>query len=151
MNLVKLDMQDERVIGFLWRYIEPCDFRWDYTRLDAMKELEIMVEKGFCQLWGDMDIPIVFRCSTPNPKTLEPHIMGDGRYIREGLELGSALAWSLGFELLRIWTQHEKIARIVEHCGFVRESILRKQWMGPSGELFDVHTLILERSNPCNT
>lgn len=150
MNLVKLDLQDERVLGFLWRYLEPTDFRWDYTRLDALKDLEVMLDKGLCQLWGDMDIPIMFRCSTPNPKTLEPHIMGDGRRLRDGLRQGAELAWGMGYEILRIWTQHEKIARIVEGCGFVRESILRKQFMTSGGDLIDVHTLILERSDTCN-
>jgi hypothetical protein len=150
MNLVRLDLSDERVQGFLWRHIEPGDFRWDYTRLDAMKEIESQVRDGMCQLWGDMDIPMVFRCSTPNPKVLEPHVMGDGRHLREGLRQGTEIAWGMGFELLRIWTQHEQIARIVEHCGFVRESILRKHWMSPAGELYDSHTLILERSDTCS-
>lgn len=141
LKLEKLDIRDERVQEFLWRYLEPGDFRHDYTRLDAIEEVERQVRCGNCQLWGDMEANFMSRVVSPNPKTIEPHLMGNALVLRTAIKLAIPLAWQHGFEVIRVWTQHENIARIVEKCGFTREAKLTKGLMGRDGEMHDLYTL----------
>lgn len=145
LNLEKLDIRDERVQEFLWRYLVPSDFRHDYTRLDAIKEVERQVYAGTCQLWGDMEANFMSRVVSPNPKTIEPHLMGNALVLRTAIKQAIPLAWQHGFEVIRVWTQHENIARIVEKCGFKPEARLAKTLMGRDGSLSDVFTLTVTR------
>ena len=147
MNLELLNIRTQAVQDFLWRFIEPADFRHDYTRLDAIKEVERQVYDGRCQLWGDLHAGLMFRCSLRNPKVLEPHIMGDGMLIRSGLQQGARIAWGMGIERLAIWTHHEQIARIVEKCGFKLTGRMPGLHMQPNGELADLYCLTMEKPN----
>ena len=145
MNLEFLNIRAQAVQDFLWAHLEPSDFRHDYTRLDAIKEVERQVYAGDCQLWGDLQSGLVFRCSVRNPKVLEPHIMGDGVLIRSGLQQGVVKAWQLGFEKVAIWTHHEKIARIVEKCGFTKVGNMPGLHMDKNGALADLYCLTMEK------
>jgi hypothetical protein len=145
MNLKQLDIRDQRVQQFLWEHIEPTDVRWDYTKLDAMKLLEVQVYDGTVQLWGDLDLGFVFKATQRNLKVLEPHIMGNGVYLRSAMKQGVAIAWGLGYEKLAIWTQHEKIVRIATKCGFSLEARIPKIHEGPRGELLDLYVLTREK------
>ena len=151
MNLKQLDIRDARVQQFMWEHIEPTDIRWDYTKLDAMKLLEIQVYDGTVQLWGDLDVGLVFKTVQRNPKVIEPHIMGNGLYFRSAMEQGVALAWKLGYEKVAIWTQYEKIVRIVAKCGFSLEARIPKIHQGPSGELLDLYVLTREKDGCATT
>jgi hypothetical protein len=146
MRLELLDIRKQPVQDFLWTYIEPTDFRHDYTRLDAIKEVERQVYDRTCQLWGDLDANFVFRCVVRNPKVIEPHIMGDGRVIRTAFSEGLPKVWSMGFEKVVIWTHLGSIARIMERFGF-RCDQLPRMHMGPSGELLDQYVLTMERQD----
>jgi len=147
MKLELLNIRDERVQDFLWQHLEPTDFRYDYTRLDAIKEVERQVYSGDTQLWGDLHAKLMFRCEARNPKVLEPHIMGDGMLLRGGLQQGAEIAWGLGFEKLVIWTHHEQIARIVEKCGFTLAGRMPGLHMDKAGALADLYCLTMERPN----
>ena len=116
MQLEPLNIRTPAVQAFLCEHLVPADFRHDYTRLDAIKEVERQVYDGNTQLWGNLREGIVFRCDARNPKVIEPHIMGNGTKIRGALRVGVQKAWALGFERVAIWTQHDSIARIVEKC-----------------------------------
>lgn len=151
MHLEQLSIRDQKVQDFLWKHLEPCDFRHDYTRLDALKEVERQVLHEECQLWGDMEAQFMFRAVTPNPKVLEPHIMGDGRYLREAIRQGAPIAWGMGIQLLRVWTQHPQLVRIAEKCGFVFEAEHSHMLMAADGELLNVYSLIMPRPQECST
>ncbi len=151
MNLRLLNIRDETVQAFLWQHLEPTDFRHDYTRLDAIKEVERQIYEGTTQLIGDLDAGVMFRVTTRNPKVCEPHIMGDGTKIRTALEQGVAMAWQLGFERVVIWTQYGAIARIVEKCGFHLEATLPAMHMDKRGELCALAVLTMERPQCATT
>jgi hypothetical protein len=144
MTLVELNIRDEAVQRFLWAHLEPTDFRYDYTLLDAIKEVERQVYAGECVLWGDLAVGIAFRAVVRNPLVLEPHVMGDGRHLREAMLQGLSVAWSLGFERVAVWTQHESIARILGHYGFARTD-LPALHMGRTG-LQDLYLLTMTRT-----
>lgn len=145
MNLTRLDIRDPRVQEFLWRYLEPTDFRHDYTKLDAIRYVEAQAYDGSTQLWGDLDAGFMFRVTVRNPKVMEPHIMGNAAYLRSAMRQGVGLAWEMGFEKLAIWTQHEAVVRIASKCGFSLEGRLPKLHMGPGGELLDLYVLVMEK------
>jgi hypothetical protein len=147
MKLELLNIRDEKVQAFLWQYLEPSDFRHDYTRLDAIKEVERSMYEGTTRLWGDLSANFMFRCVLRNPKVLEPHIMGDGMLIRSAMEQGLPIVWAMGVEKVAIWTQHERIARILQKCGFTSEATVRGLHMGPGGELLDLYVMTMEKSN----
>lgn len=146
MRLEPLNIRTQAVQDFLWHYLVPTDFRHDYTRLDAIKEVERQVYAGDCQLWGDMDANFMFRCMTRNPKVIEPHIMGDGMLIRTAFKEGLPIVWSLGYEKVVVWTNLESIAHIMARYGF-RCDRLPRMHMGPGGELLDQFVLTLEKPN----
>lgn len=145
MKLERLSIRDKAVQDFLWQHLEPTDIRYDYTKLDAIKEVEREVIANECELWGDMAVPIVFRAVLANPKVLEPHIMGNGHYVREALAQGLPIAWGMGVETVRIWTQYPALAHIVEKCGFKFEATHPSMLMGADGELLTVYSLTLTR------
>ena len=145
MQLEPLNIRTPAVQQFLWEHLVPADFRHDYTKLDAIKEVERQVYAGNTQLWGNLREDIVFRCEVRNPRVIEPHIMGNGTKIRSALRVGVQKAWSLGFERVAIWTQHESIARIVEKCGFTRNAVLPRMHMDGEGKLLDLFVLTMER------
>ena len=146
MRLELLNIRTQAVQDFLWHYLEPSDFRYDYTKLDAIKEVERQVYAGDCQLWGDMGANFMFRCTTRNPRVIEPHILGDGMLIRTAFKEGLPIAWSLGYEKVVVWTNLESIANIMARYGF-RCDRLPRMHMGPSGELLDQFVLTLEKPN----
>lgn len=145
MQLEPLNIRDEKVQAFLWQYLEPTDFRHDYTRLDAIKEVERQIYEGTTQLVGDLNAGLVFRVVARNPKVCEPHIMGDGTKIRSALDQGVLMAWEQGFEKVAVWVLDNRIARIVEHCGFTLTATLPAMHMGKGGQLATMYVLILER------
>lgn len=146
MKLELLNIRDQAVQEFLWNHIEPTDFRHDYTRLDAIKEIERQLYEGSCQLWGDLSLPFVFRCVIRNPKVIEPHIMGNGLVIRAAFHAGMPIVWGMGFEKVVIWTHLESVAGIMQRLGFSCTTLPRMH-MGPSGELLDQYVLTMEKTD----
>lgn len=150
MELKRLSIRDPKLQAFVWEHLDPIDIRWDYTQLDAIQEVARREAAGECEFWGDLSVPVVFRAEMANPKVLEPHVMGDGRFMRSALEQGVPIAWAMGVEVIRIWTQHEQIARIVERCGFAFEAEHRDMLMDADGRLLTVYSLTLRRSEQCS-
>jgi hypothetical protein len=144
MRLELLNIRDERVQSFLWQWLEPRDFRHDYTRLDAIKEVERQIYEGSMMLVGDMQAQVMLRVGIRNPKVVEPHIMGEGIKIRGAIEQGCLMAWERGFERVVIWTQHEPIARIVEKCGFRLDATIPALHMDSTGALCAMSCLSME-------
>jgi hypothetical protein len=147
MKLELLNIRTPAVQSFLWTYLEPSDFRHDYTKLDALKEVERQVYADECQLWGDLDANFMFRAVTRNPKVLEPHIMGDGMVFRSAISQGLPIVWSMGYEKVAIWTQFEQIARIVQKCGFTLDARLPRMHADAEGNLLDLFVLTMEKPN----
>jgi len=145
MKLEPLDIRNQVVQNFLWNHLEPADFRFDYTKLDAIKEVETAIYDGNMELWGDMSAGFAFRVVMRNPKVVEPHIMGDGSKIRTARDLGVDYAWSRGFEKIVINTQHDKIKNILCRLGFSLVACLDKLHMESDGELVDIYILVMEK------
>lgn len=145
MQLEPLNIRTPAVQAFLWEHLVPADFRHDYTKLDAIKEVERQVYAGNTQLWGNLREDIVFRCEVRNPKVIEPHIMGNGTKIRSALRVGVQKAWALGFERVAIWTQHETIVRICQKCGFTLTAAMPRMHMNSDGQLLDLYVLTMEK------
>ena len=145
MKLEPLNIRNQVVQNFLWNHLEPADFRHDYTKLDAIKEVETAIYDGNMELWGDMSVGFAFRVVMRNPKVVEPHIMGDGSKIRTARDLGVDYAWSRGFEKIVINTQHDKIKNILCRLGFSLVACLDKLHMESDGELVDIYILVMEK------
>lgn len=144
MQIRELSIRDNRVQDFLWQYLEPQDFRHDYTKIDALKYVETQIYNGDCQLFGDIDAGFVFRCTRRNASVLEPHIMGDGRKLREAFRSGLPIVWMMGYEKCVIWTHHERIARICIRFGFTLHARVPKIHQA-DGQLCDLFALVLEK------
>lgn len=147
MKLELLNIRDPLVQEFLWKYLQPADFREDYTKLDAIKHVEKCVYDDTCRLYGDMQVGFMFRCTIRNSKVLEPHIMGDGRYFRSAIEQGAPMAWDMGFERIVIWTHHHQIARLAHKVGFELDAVMPRHHL-INGALYDVFSLGMDK--PCD-
>ncbi len=146
MELRRLSLRNQALQDFLWAHLDPSELRWDYSKLDAMAELTRQEQADECQFWGDLSAPFVFRAFLPNPKVLEPHVMGDGRFFREALRQGLPIAWDMGVEVVRVWTQHDQLARIAWKCGFSFEAKHRGMMLAADGSLIDVISLTMTRT-----
>lgn len=144
MQIRELNIRDNAVQDFLWKYLEPQDFRHDYTKIDALKYIETQIYNGDCQLFGDLDAEFVFRCTRRNRFVLEPHIMGDGRRLRDAFRVGLPVAWMMGFTKCVIWTHHERIARICKRFGFTQYACVPGIHQA-DGKLCDLYALVLEK------
>lgn len=147
MKLEQLSIREPAVQAFLWDHLVPSDFREDYTKLDCIKQIEDACYKDNCRLYGDLEAGLMMRVTIRNSKVVEPHIMGNGLRLREGLRQGVEMAWLFGFERVVIWTHHTKIARIVHKCGFEVDAVLPRQHL-VNGALHDVFCLGMNK--PCD-
>lgn len=144
MKIEALSIRDPEVQDFLWRFVEPHDFRHDYTKLDAIKLIESQCYDQTCQLYGNMKEQFMFRCTVRNSKVIEPHIIGDGLKLRGAFDSGLPIAWALGFERAVIWTHHKRIARIAQRLGFTLNGVVPKVHE-VDGELRDLYALSMEK------
>ena len=150
MIIEELSIRDPRVQEFLWKYLEPQDFRHDYTKIDAIKYVEQQCYEGTCRLFGNMDQEFMFRCTQRNAKVVEPHIMGNGKVLRTAIADGLSVAWRLGYERIVIWTHHKRIARIAHRVGFDLHGVIPKVHL-VDGEMTDLYALSIERTKACAT
>lgn len=147
MNLELLNLRTPAVQDFLWTHLNPQHFRWNYTRMDAMRAIEQSVQAGTTYLLGDLEQGVAFRVEVANPLVCVPHLMGSPKRLREAMLAGISWAWGQRFEKIVISTQDERIARIVEWCGFERVARLPAMHWTANGELIDTMVLTLERSD----
>lgn len=141
-----LDIRSSGVQSFLWEWLPANDIRHDYTLLDAMRYVQDEVNAGRQWLVGDLEHGLVFRVVVRNPKVIEPHIMGNVGRLRSLLPSALDIAFHRGVENVIIWTQHEKIASIVDRLGwgFRRTGpVPAMHWDGE--RLHDMHVVTLRK------
>lgn len=148
MRIECLSIRDPAVQQFLWEHIQPGDFRHDYTKLDALRYLEAQCLAGDAHLYGDLSVPFVFYAVQRNPRVIEPHIMGDGRKLREAMAQGAKLAWAMGYERALIWTWHERIARICVRAGYSLEAAIPQAHLA-HGTLHTLYCVTISRDLLC--
>lgn len=146
MNVEQLDINDEWVLDFLCQYLEPQDIRHDYDMADAIQYVRDQIAWGNCLLVGCKESRVVFRCMAANPKVLEPHIMGNGMRIRSVTKAAIPIAWSLGYEKIVVWTQHQALAAAMINIGFAHDATLPRYHLY-NGELQDTHILSFSKGD----
>lgn len=146
MNVEQLDINDEWVLDFLCQYLEPQDIRHDYDLDDAIGFVRDQIGWGNCLLVGCKESRVVFRCMAANPKVLEPHIMGNGLRIRSVTKAAIPLAWSLGYEKIVVWTQHQALVSAMLNIGFTHDATLPRYHLY-NGVLHDTHVLSFSKGD----
>lgn len=139
-----LSIADQRVQDFIWKHIVPSDVRWDYTKADAFRFIFDQVMLGSQWLVGDLDRGVVMRIVVRSPKVIEPHIMGEGAYMRSVIKESIPFAWERGVEKIMVWTQHEAIGAIMSRMGFAKEGEFPRMHYA-DGQLHDIAVYCLER------
>lgn len=127
-----LNIREQWVQDLLWQHVVPKDIHPEYTKLDAIKFIESEIYAGNQVLIGNDQV--ILRCVMQNKYVVEPHIMGNGHYIRSTIEEAIAFARD-NSEMQRIvvWTHHKSIGRILEGCGFTLNGTLPKYHLTADG------------------
>ena len=139
-----LDIRDPLVQDMLWRYLEPQDIRHDYTKADALRFVYDEVVAGNQWLVGDLAREVMLRVWLRNPQVIEPHIMGNGLYIRSVIAESLPLAWERGVEKVMVWSQYPAVGQILLRLGFACEGQFRRMHL-VDGQLLDLNVYSLER------
>lgn len=127
-----LNIRDQRVQDLLWKYVVPDDIRPDYTKLDAIKFIESQIYAGNEVLIGNDKV--ILRCVMHNEFVVEPHILGEGIYIRSTIEQAIEFArHNTNMQRIVVWTHHEAIGRILEGCKFSHACTLNKHHLTSTG------------------
>lgn len=140
MHIEEFSIDDNWMQEFLWQYLVPSDIRYDYNKLDAMAYVRTQVRNGDCVLVGSREHRVVFRCVSHNPKVLEPHIMGNGVYVRSVTKAAIPVAWELGYEKIVVWTQYQALAAAMINIGFSQDAVIPRYHLH-NGDLVDTHVL----------
>lgn len=119
LNIRRSDVQE-----FVWAYLDPSQIRWNATKLDAMKEIEARLLAGTESLYGDMEKGVALRVHFPRPDVAMPHLLGDAAWFRSIVMVGSSALFSMGMKWVHVWTQDDRIARVVEAFGYRRVASL---------------------------
>lgn len=146
MNIEQFNIKDPWVQEFLWHHLTPADFRFDYTKLDAINTVYREVLAGDCMLVGCRESEVMFRCVSRNPKVLEPHIMGNGLRIRSVTRAAIPMAWDLGYERIIVWTQYAQIAGLMQSLGFKQDACVPKSHLQDE-QLMDTYALSIEKGD----
>jgi hypothetical protein len=128
-----LNIRDQSVQDLIWKYVIPEDIREGYTKLDAIKYIEAEIYSGNQVLIGNDEV--ILRCELVNKHVVEPHILGNGIYIRKTIEEAILLARDHSeMQRIVVWTQYKAIGRILEGCGFKLNATLEKYYLNSSGQ-----------------
>lgn len=119
-----LEMKNPQVQKFLWDWIDPSQIAFGMTKLDAMKELEMRFKVRQEALYGDLERGIALRCQYPRPDVVMPHVLGNASWIRSVIQVGSGVLFGMGMKWIHVWTQDERIARIVQAFGYSQQAAL---------------------------
>lgn len=149
MKLRELDILDPAVQNFLWTHFDPTVFRHDYTPLAALNYMVSSCVNNDAKVVGDIEAGFVFYAEQRNPKVLEPHIIGNGLLLREAIRQGIDIAKALGYEVVVIWTQDERLVRMCQKFGFTLNGHIPRLHMH-NGHLTGVYALSMEIST-CGT
>lgn len=145
-KIQEYSFNDSWVQDMLWKYLNPSDLHWTCNKLSAIKLVESAWNLGECFFLGCKASDFLVRICIRNPFMIEPHIMGNGLYIREGLRQAVPLVFSRGIQSIVLYTQYPAIARITEKMGFTKIGVIpRAHFQG--GELLDCTVLSLTKDN----
>lgn len=142
MTVAILNFRDQWVQDFLWSHIVPTDMRPDYTKMDAMRHVEEQIYNRNEFLIGNEQV--IMRCVVHNEWVVEPHIMGNGHYMRSVME--EALEYGVqhtNFQRAVVWTHYKSIGRILERCGFELTGTVPRYHYTPDG-LADMMSYVRE-------
>ncbi len=146
MQIEQFNIKDPWVQEFVWQHLVPTDMRFDYTKIDAIGLVYRDVLNGDCILVGSREHEVMFRCQRRNPKVAEVHVMGNGLRMRSATQAALQLGWELGYERIIVWTQHERIASILQSIGFTRDACVPRSHM-ENGVLVDTFALSIEKGD----
>jgi hypothetical protein len=149
-SITDLSIHDPWVQEFLWKYLNPTDIRYDYTKLDAIKYIQESCLSGDTKLIGNKDYGVVIRCVSPNPLVVEPHIMGNGLYFRKAVRDAIPYAWHWGASRIVVWTQYKAIYNILSKSGFRLDAVV-PEYILQGNELIDIHVLSLDKDEYYST
>ncbi len=141
-----LNIKDPRVQEFLWRWVEPSQFGFGLTKLEAMKEVEARLLSRRESLYGDMERGIALRVAFPRPDVAMPHVLGNATWIRSMTLVSASVLFGMGMKWIHIWTQDPRIADIVEAFGYKRQAVLFGHGYIVDGEEEMTAILSMERS-----
>jgi len=127
-----LNIRDQWVQDLIYKHIVPEDIQKGYTKLDCLNFIQDEIYAGNQVLIGNDEV--ILRCVLPNKHVVEPHILGNGIYIRQTIEEAIVFA-SDNSEMQRIvvWTHYKSIGRILKGCGFELSATLEKYYLNSSG------------------
>lgn len=131
---------DDWVQETLWKHIVPSDIHWACSKLEAMKQVQSMCDVGECYFIGDKEANFLLRIVVRNPFVIEPHIMGNGRRMREVITGAYPLVFAKGVKRINLYTQHISIARIMRKMGYSLVAVIPASHLH-DGELVDVAVL----------
>ena len=127
-----LNIRDQWVQDFLWKYIIPEDVCKGYTKLDAINYIQDEIYAKNQVLIGNDKV--ILRCEMKNKYVVEPHILGNGIYIRRTIEEAMAFAReNTEMQRIVVWTHYPTIGRILKKCGFELSANLEKYYLNSSG------------------
>lgn len=127
-----LNIRDQWVQDLIWKHIVPEDIRDGYTKLDALSFIHDQIYEGKQVLIGNDEV--ILRCVLVNKHVVEPHILGNGIYIRKTIEEAIAYARdNTEIQRIVVWTHYPAIGRILLGCGFKLNATLEKYYLNSSG------------------
>lgn len=132
MAFRELSIRDPKVQELLWKHLEPTDIHPEYTKLDAITYIGNQIHEGNQFLWGDETA--MLRCEGNKfSRTVQPHVLGDGKKFRALLTEGCAYAKARGWLQVYIWTSRGAIQRMALKLGFEQTGFLPNYHPTPDG------------------
>lgn len=132
MAFRELSIRDPKVQELLWQHLNPSDIHPEYTKLDAITYIGNQIHEGNQFLYGDETA--LLRCEGNKfARTVQPHILGDGRKFRALLTEGCAYAKERGWLQVFIWTSRGSIERMALKLGFETVGYLPNYHPTPEG------------------
>lgn len=142
-----LNPADEQVQEFLWRFMNPKDIHYSYTKFDAMKHIMDQLLTRRQSLYGDMVRGIAVRVEYPMPHIAVPHILGNAAYVRGLCRIGIPTTFAMGMKYIQIVTRFEPLIKILTPFGFKVCGRLPEAVMNHEGEPTDAVILTLSKAD----
>ena len=127
-----LNIREQWVQDLLYKHLIPEDICKGYTKLDALNYIQDEIYAGNQVLIGNDEV--ILRCEMKNKHVVEPHILGNGIYIRKTIEEAIVFARdNTEMQRIVVWTHYKSIGRILKGCGFELSATLEKYYLNSSG------------------
>ena len=100
---------------------------------------------GVLEFLGSPSKKFCFRLNYPNSKVIEPHIIGDVKYLRTFTKQSIDFMFiKNGIEKINVYTHIESIYKILSRIGFDTEGLITKTYI-QNNELKDIYVLGLNK------